>query len=432
MSLVALSHIWTEPRDSSHPIALCDGKTILFAQFRSDVMRIVPHLKNTKRVLLLCADSYHFLVGMYALLQTNAVIVLPANNQPSLLEKLEYDCCVDDEFISKPTHETAILSGLDPLRLCFEFFTSGSSGQPKIIRKNLQMLENEITCLNAALKLRQGPIFATVAHQHLYGLMFKLLWPLASGRMFSTSTYSFWETLMPVLTPEAVIITSPAHLTRLGGINSLYPSQYPIQIFSAGSVLPLDASKQSEGVFGCLPSEIFGSTETGAIASRQGGGLWQPLPGITISTNDNNVMLVRSPAIGEDIFITDDRIELQAKGFRFLGRADRIGKIEGKRISFIEVEHALLTLNEVESAIVFTLSGDSPKLVSVVILTPEGKALLAKKGKFRFCSGLRQVLASVLEPMAIPRMWRFVDAIPTHAMGKVNRAELLKLFEEAV
>lgn len=435
MSLVALSQIWMEPRADSYPVALREGKVITFSQFRADVGGVASRLKNCRRAVLACSDSYYFLIGIYALLQVGAVIILPANSQPATLGKLRslYDLCVEDDFIAMPVQTSVSLSALDPLRPAFEFFTSGSSGEPKAISKNLRMLEYEIAGLDALLgsNLGKGTVFATVAHQHLYGLIFKLFWPLASGRVFSTRTHAFWETLLPEITAGAIVISSPAHLGRLAGIEPLPPMSRPTNVFSAGAILPFAASMQSEAIFGCTPTEIFGSTETGAIAMRHQEKVdqaWQLLPGIAMECDAENRMVLHSPSICPEAFTTADRIEPLANGFHFLGRSDRIAKIEGKRINLIEVENALLQLNDVRAAAVLALPGNSTQLAAALVLSPEGVELLAKMGKFRFGRQLRQALALTQEPMAIPRLWRFVESLPMRDLGKICEAELLTLF----
>ena len=396
---------------------------------------MASRLNNCNRAVLTCSDSYYFLVGMYALLQVGAVIVLPANSQPATLENLRsnYDLCVDDDFVAMPAQSSTSLSVLDPSRPAFEFFTSGTTGEPKAISKNLGMLEFEIAALDAILgsNLGQGKVYATVPHQHLYGLIFKLLWPLATGRVFSARTYAFWEMLLPDITAGDIVISSPAHLGRMGGIEPLPATNRPSNVFSAGAVLPFAASKQSESIFGCIPTEIFGSTETGAIAMRRqerADQPWQLLPGITMECNAENCMVLHSPSIGMEAFTTADRIEPLANGFRFLGRSDRIAKIEGKRINLIEVENALLQLNEVNAAVVLVIPGESPKLGAAVVLSPEGIEHLNKNGKFRFSRHLRQTLASTQEPMAIPRLWRFLETLPIRDLGKICEPDLLALF----
>ena len=435
MNLILLSQILLEPRIDSYPVAQRDRGIITFSQFRADVAGVATRLKECRRATLACTDSYYFLVGMYALLQIGAAVVLPAGTKHVMREKLNsHDGMhVDDDFIGTSPQETARLVALDPLQPAFEFFTSGSTGEPKVIRKSLRMLENEIAILHAFLghELGNGAVFATVPHQHLYGLIFKILWPLASGRAFCTQTHAFWEMLLPELTTTSTLVSSPSHLGRLGGMKRISSVNCPQHVFSAGAALPFTASEQSNAVLGCMPTEIFGSTETGAIATRcqkNADEPWQLLPDISMECDIDNRLVLYSPCIGSEAFRTDDIVEPLVDGFRFLGRADRIVKIEGKRISLAEVESALLQLDWVDAAAAIVLPADSPQLAAALVLSPEGLKLLDKKGKFRFGRQLRQELALTQEPMAIPRSWRFIQALPTGNLGKICMTDLLTLF----
>jgi hypothetical protein len=42
----------------------------------------------------------------------------------------------------------------------------------------------------------------------------------------------------------------------------------------------------------------------------------------------------------------------------------------------------------------------------------------------------RRALAQSREPAALPRRWRFVDALPVHALGKMGSADIAALFRD--
>ncbi|MCV6071529.1 AMP-binding protein, partial [Escherichia coli] len=63
-----------------------------------------------------------------------------------------------------------------------------------------------------------------------------------------------------------MLVSSPALLKRLNEEHN------PVAIrcvFSSGGPLPNQAAQHSHLLFGSLPIEVFGSTETGGIAYRQ-------------------------------------------------------------------------------------------------------------------------------------------------------------------
>ena len=62
--------------------------------------------------------------------------------------------------------------------------TSGSNGEPVAIPRRLAQLDAEVRALQQAFGagLDEALVLGTVSHQHIYGLLFRVLWPLAAGR----------------------------------------------------------------------------------------------------------------------------------------------------------------------------------------------------------------------------------------------------------
>ncbi|HEV2676103.1 MAG TPA: AMP-binding protein [Aliidongia sp.] len=438
MTILPLSRLLAHGRAPDHLLALTDGVPIAYGRFSAEVASAAVRLRATgcRRAALLCQDSYRFAVGLFGLLHAGMTVVMPPNGQVGTLAALgdAFDLLVDDAFLAAPASEAPSLSGFDPLRPAFEFFTSGSTGAPKRIVKTLAMLEHEIAALDRLWgdEMGSGPAVATVSHQHIYGLTFKLLWPLAAGRPFAGEMHELWETLLDQLPSEAVIVASPAHLGRLSGIAPLARARRPRGIFSAGAPLSLSAAAEATTILGVCPTEIFGSTETGAIATRRqiaGDEPWQALPGIAIATDDGGRLKLRSPFLGDgEWFETEDLIEPVERGFHLRGRADRVVKIEGKRISLTDIEQTLARLPWTAAAAAVALPGEPVRLAAVVVPNQAGWEKLAELGRFRFGRLLRQALTETQEPAGLPRLWRFDDHLPSGAMGKRRDADLRALF----
>lgn len=415
-----LADLFSKPDDK--PVAYRDGKIIYFPEFKQAVETNTSKLKEISRAALQCQDSYNFIVGLFSLLHAGVTIILPANSQSKLTS--EYEILVDDKFIQETSANKAALSPLDVNKMSFEFFTSGSTGEPKRITKNIKMLQTEVEILEKlwGKNTATGTVFATVPHQHFYSLIYKILWPFVSYRPFSTVMHGLWEELLPEITADSIIISSPAHLERLGGITT---NIKPSRIFCAGAKLPPEAAEQTESILGHLPTEVFGSTETGSIAHRQGQDDWQPMPGVSIRANEDNILEVLSPYIGDEYYTTSDIIEKTNKGFCYLGRADRIVKISGKRVSLPEVEQALSKLSDIQSVAVVWLK-DKERLAAAVVL--KNTAELEKIGNFRMGRKIREELMANFEPAALPKLWRFVEKLPTHIMGKRRDSDIIALF----
>lgn len=426
--MIRLEHLSPTAFAADHVVALRRGEPLSWRRFCAETGDAARQLAGCRRVALVSDDSWDFTVGLLGALNAGAAAILPANTQPATLAALagQVDRVVDESFASGAAEWVPGLSA-EGSRLVFH--TSGSTGAAKRVERSLGSLGAELEALHALWgdRLAGAVTLSTVPHHHVYGLVFKLLWPLAAGRPFVAGRHDLWETLLADLPAGGLLVTSPAHLTRLGGLEPVPPERRPRMVLSAGAPLPEDAAGDALGVLGVPVTEIYGSTETGAMATRQRDGAgeppWHPLPGYRIAPTAEGLLRLDSPVGTLDIA---DHVEAVADGgFRLLGRADRIAKIEGKRIGLDEVERALEALPLVERAAVLVLDG---RLAAVLVLRAEGRGALAAQGRFRFGRLLRRLLAEGLEPVCLPRRWRFVDVLPVGDMGKRRSADLAALF----
>ena len=324
-------------------------------------------------------------------------------------------------------------------------YTSGSTGAPTPIRKQLSQLTGEIEALDAQFgaQLGDAEVVATVSHQHIYGLLFRVLWPLTAGRAIHAERHEYPETLARALTERpCVLLGSPAHLKRLPEHLDWQGARDRLRsVFSSGGMLEADASLHARTLLGQAPIEVYGSSETGGIGWRQRGQQpdegWSPLPFVQWRAGDDGLLEVDSVQAGPGGWQTlSDRVEA-LDGGRFLlrGRADRIVKIEEKRVSLDAVEAALVAGGLVREARVLALTaghhegGQRQSLAAFVVLTEEGAALLEAGGKNAVNTRLRTLLAASVETVALPRRWRYLARLPVNAQGKTTQALLLALLE---
>jgi len=448
VTLISLGHLFAAGREPGMVVAIRDDRRLKFGRFTIDVERAAATVRaaGVTRGAVLSTDPYRFLVGLFGVMHAGAVVVLPPDGLPGTLtdlrDRFDFLLCDEPPSVQVPVLPIdqgragdAVLGELDPAAVMLEFYTSGSTGTPKCVAKPLVALDREIAVLDALWGSRMGhrPVMATVPHRHIFGLTFHLLWPLARGQPFTSHTDELWESILGRDPTDSVVITSPAHLIRLGGIPNLPPGRGPARVFTAGAPLRAAQAREAAVVLGVAPTEIFGSTETGAIATRTQQDVdepWTPLPGIEVSSNEFGCMIVRSPyGPGGQPYLSADRIELMANGsFHFLGRADRIAKIGGRRISLVKLEEELAALPVIHDAAALVLGDSLERLAAAVVLNDEGRERLQNVGAFRFSRELRRQLSSRLESAWLPKSWRFVDELPRGAMGKPREAGIRALF----
>lgn len=320
--------------------------------------------------------------------------------------------------------------------------TSGTTGAAQAIPKNLGQLSREVMTLEATFgsMLADANIVATVSHQHIYGLLFKVLWPLWTGRAIHARSQNFPEQLAQLLSQgPCALIASPAHLKRLPDHLAWSDVTALRAIFSSGGPLSPEGAQTTAQLLGQVPIEVYGSSETGGIAWRQRSAgaseSWLPLRDVEWRvTPDEGLLQVRSPHLpNTDWFSMADRAQAEGSA-RFIlnGRSDRIAKIEEKRISLNAIEALLLTssyVSEVNIVVCDDVPGQRQRLAAFVVLSEHGKSVLAGKGKLALNHQLRDVLVGNIEPVALPRRWRYLEQMPVNAQGKTTRALLLSILD---
>lgn len=302
-------------------------------------------------------------------------------------------------------------------------YTSGSSGPSRAFEKSFAQLFYEAKLLAQHFAISpQDRIVATVLPGHIYGLLFSVLIPFASGAAFLRESALHASALAHrIQRYEATILaTVPAHIRSFRTVepHSLATLQ---RVFSSTAPLAAPDAQAFADRHQKDITEIFGSTETGGIASRQQGQstYWRALPEVEISADAHQHLVVRSPFIGSSHpYRTQDLIEIQPDGsFAHQGRADGIVKIGGQRVSLPEMEAWIRKLPAVEDAAVLAVQDESGRGHKILA------AIVGQSDELT----LRETLAKRFEPSTIPRKFHFQDQIPREDNGKLRRDQLLFL-----
>ena len=322
-------------------------------------------------------------------------------------------------------------------------FTSGSTGAAQAIPKKLSQMASEVETLDVlfgAAAGRDAAVLATVSHQHIYGLLFKVLWPLSTGRAIHAMSITYPEELAPAIAAgPCVLIASPAHLKRLPDhLDWSGAARMLRSVFSSGGPLAPETAFAAGGLLGEIPVEVYGSSETGGVAWRQrsrcGDDSWLPFPTVDWRLGEDGTLEVRSPHLPDTdwLALADRAARIGEQRFLLLGRSDRIVKIEEKRISLSAMEATLLASGlaaEARVVLCEPVAGERQRLAAIVVPTPEGQAVLDAGGKQALNARLRTVLATAVEAVALPRRWRYLDQMPVNAQGKTTLGALLALLD---
>ncbi|MCC6535813.1 MAG: AMP-binding protein [Burkholderiales bacterium] len=448
---IAISKLFATPRAAGHPACVSREGTIGWAKLSSQVGAICTALsaRLESRWLIAADDVLEFCASLLGALHAGKRAVIAPNLGEGTLRDLRsaYDASIG----------TAIPADIDPLTLApipwsarqldpdaaaLDLYTSGSSGVPKRVTKRLRQLEAEVQALETCwgAMLADATVISTVPHHHIYGLLFRLLWPLSAGRPFDPALYAEPSGLLHATATygRIALISSPAHLSRLPELLALDALLPGVRcIFSSGAPLPAACAQQFRLAAGHAPVEVYGSTETGGIGWRQRSDdphddLWTPFPQIEFPGSGSEEPRLRSPYLepGAEVRL-DDEITLLADGrFRLGARLDRIAKVEGKRVSLPEMEDQLRRHPWVQDAAATVLSRSRDEVGAAVVLRPRGIDE-AKRDRRVVIGALRDFLRAWQDPVAVPKRWRFVAALPLDTRGKLSAAAVRALFEAA-
>ncbi|HHA1258654.1 TPA: AMP-binding protein [Enterobacter asburiae] len=438
------------PRPDDMPVAWLDDRTWTLGQLRHDVTLLVDTLRQQEgeRWALCFENSYLFIVALLASLHAGKTPVIPGHSRVSQLEEQQalFSGVLSDRaldfhgklIVVASSHQTASrwvsLPEIDESRFV-ELFTSGSTGTPRRVIKHIVSLDREARLLADRFgeRLTGCRVVASVVPQHLYGLTFRIVLPMALGLPLHAAMLYYAEQLAALPHDRHYLfISSPAFLKRL---DTELPAPPVRMLISAGGMLPWCDVATTAGWLNICPDEIYGSTETGILAWRhrqQDNVPWLAFPGVIFHQEDE-ACRVTSPLIHEEEGLQlDDILHFDSEGlFSIAGRRGRVVKIEEKRISLNEIERRLLELDGICEAAVLPVTRGGRQGIGALLVLDEAvhqRSYMHDKKAQEFA--WRRALLPWLEPVAVPRYWRIVDEMPVNSMNKRVYAQLEELFHE--
>ncbi|RKI61427.1 4-coumarate--CoA ligase [Corallococcus sp. AB049A] len=449
---LALETLLVHGRPAGHPVARGEDGVRDAGAFRARVARwraaFTAH--GGQRFALFTEDTFDFATALFGAWHAGACVYLPADARPATLDALKAH--VDGFAGRAPQGQTplapagnedvapAALQALSPDLAALVVYTSGSSGEPTAIPKRLSQLSSEVATLGRLFDADVGdvPVLATVSHQHIYGLLFRVLWPLTSGRPFDTHVLPYPEDILSALQAgPGLLVASPAHLKRLPSTLDWAAARGNLRgLFSSGGPLTPEALQACRDLLGRAPVEVYGSSETGGVAWRwrdtDDGASWRTMPGVEVRAEED-ALWVRSPHLAlppGEWFTTEDRARPVPGGFELLGRRDRLLKLEEKRVSLSAMERALVASGLLREARVIPLTEGHRVILAVVgVPSADGWQLQESGGRRSLSQALREKLAPHFESSALPRRFRYLEVMPVNSQGKSTEAALAALFD---
>lgn len=424
-------------------IAYRGGKPVSAAHYLGDVQHLAARLPDGDHVLNVCTDRYHFAVGLGAALMTKKISLLPSTHTPEVIRQLrqfaaDAFCLTDDPacdialprfaFPVEPGRSTPTwrIPDIESTQVAAYVFTSGSTGVPVPHAKSWGRL---VQCVrNEAQRLGIGnasahTLIGTVPAQHMYGFESTVLLALQSACNFSAERPFYPADICTHIAaaprPRA-LITTPVHLRAL--LAADLPLPLLDLIVSATAPLSQDLACAAEARFQAPVQEIYGSTETGQIASRRAAtqSEWLLWPGVRLQAIEDHI--VASGGHVETPTRINDIVELiDAEHFLLHGRTADLVNIAGKRSSLDYLNHQLNAIDGVQDGAFFlresladSQTGVSRLAAFVVAPSLDSATLLHR-------------LRDRIDPAFLPRPLLFVDRLPRNGTGKLPQDALLAL-----
>jgi len=411
-------------------------------------MRVAAALPDRQHVLNACQDRYRFTVAFAASLIANKISLLPSTHTPEVIRQLtqfapDVFCLTDDprcqidlprvgfpELVPGESAPWRVLE-IEPDRLAAYVFTSGSTGTPLPYKKTWGRLVNCVRLEAQRLGLLDGrshALVGTVPPQHMYGFESTVLVALQSANAFSAGKPFYPADVCSELAsvPEPrMLVSTPVHLRTLLATDAELPATE--LVLSATAPLSQNLAREVEVRYGTRLLEIYGSTETGQIASRR-----------TAETVEWQLFdAVRLVAQGEDTWAEGGHVEqrtamcdvLEITGAdRFLlhGRLSDLVNIAGKRSSLSYLNHQLNAIPGVVDGAFFIRepeegSSTGVTRVAAAVVAPELSP-----------AQLTEQLRRRIDAVFMPRPLLFVDALPRNDTGKLPHDSLRALAATAM
>ncbi|WP_170153492.1 AMP-binding protein [Acidithiobacillus sulfuriphilus] len=426
-------------QSASDIVAFRHGEAITVQQFLADVAQLRAILPPGRHILNICRDRYRFMVGLAAAMTANKISLLPSTytrETVSHLVRFAPDLfCLSDEdndidlpqlFFPEGLPVTAATQNL-PIPLIPEtlpvgyVFTSGSTGSPVPHLKTWGALVGSVRAEAQRLGLLDGRRYAvvgTVPPQHMYGFESTILIVLQCGSALSAPQHFYPADICAELSSlprPRLLVSTPIHLRALLGMHSSLP---PIDLLvSATAPLTQELAREAEIRFNAPLQEIYGSTETGQVATRRRAETdeWFLLPELRLTAQAGRVWasgghLLQATELSDQLeIISPDRFLLH-------GRTADLVNIAGKRSSLAYLNHQLNAIPGVQDGVFFMPDEDAAGSVKRLIAFVVAPGLDAQS----VYANLRERI----DPAFLPRPLQMVDALPRNNTGKLPREAL--------
>lgn len=422
------------------------GQAITVRRYLADVRHLAAALPAGHHMLNACSDRYHFAVGLGAALLTRKICLLPPTHAPEMMRQMRLQApdvfCLADapHGIDLPgfVYHDAFAQGsadLDTDGACdipflpcnqpvADVFTSGSTGLPLPHRKTWGSLVQSARAEAQCLGLGGGPPFTlvgTVPPQHMFGFESTVLLALQNGGALHAGQPFYPSDIVSAVQSvprPRMLVSTPVHLRVLLHAEIDLPELD--LVLSATAPMANRLAEECEARLGAPLFEIYGSTETGQVASRRTVRTteWELFPQVTLTPHDKRIWACGGHV--QQVVPLNDVLEVvDARHFLLHGRLEDVVNIAGKRNSLSYLNHQLANIPGVLDAAFFMPDDSEQGKVVRLMAFAVAPGISAVE--------LQQALKERIDATFLPRPLVLVESLARNSTGKLPRAVLQTL-----
>ncbi len=436
-----------------------EGRELTWKELADEVDRVASFLNprlpgGTQRVVgLMFPNSIEYVVAYLAVVHLGHIampidVIYKTLEIDAILKQIPPHLIITDSTSAARmnTNKPVVLfediksagGAYEPLRLPADdqiaslVFTSGTTGKPKVVPyTHANHLWNIITCSKVWDWNSDDSLLISLRLSHFNGLIMGLSGALYHGNSFFLQDRFKAEAVLEMLASGRIsqFTHSPVVYAKLLEVEKDYDLSH-VRLFISGSgPLPPATWQAFKDRFGQEILEVYGSSETGRIASnllneRLPGSPGRILPEVEVKLSSNNEVLVKTPGVFPGYFgnpeatqaaqttdgfwRTGDIGEMRNGRLVLKGRTFERVRKQGYSISPRDIEWALHKHPKIKDAYVMGQSqanDPSDKLVYFIVGDLDEDELI------RYC---RQDLPSIWRPDRVV----FMESLPRNPAGK--------------